>query len=118
MEDLNSIKPNKVDINDYIIDRTLGSGSFARVKIAKHKKSEKYVAIKIIKKFELIRLKQVDHVSNEIKILTIIDHPFMIKTDGFSQDSKYLYLVLELINGGELFTYLREVGKFSFPQAW
>jgi serine/threonine protein kinase len=54
---------------------------------------------------------------NEIKILSIINHPFIINFDGFAQDEKFLYLGLELINGGELFTYLRGVGKFDIPQS-
>ena len=54
---------------------------------------------------------------NEVKILSVMDHPFLIKTEGFAQDERYLYLVLELINGGELFTYLRSVGKFQVEQA-
>ena len=70
-----------------------------------------------MKKSEIIKLKQVDHIMNEIKILTMVDHPFLIKTDGYTQDERYLYLVLELVNGGELFTYLRSVGKFGVEQA-
>jgi serine/threonine protein kinase len=54
---------------------------------------------------------------NEVKILSVMEHPFLIKTEGFTQDERYLYLVLELINGGELFTYLRSVGKFQVEQA-
>ena len=111
------VKPNKIKLSDYEMDRTLGSGSFGKVKLAKNKKDGNYVAIKILKKSELIKLKQVDHILNEIKILTMIDHPFLVHTDGFNQDKKFLYLVLELVNGGELFTYLRGVGKCPPEQA-
>ena len=111
------VKPKKIKLSDYKMDRTLGSGSFGRVKLAKNKKDENYVAIKILKKAQIIKLKQVDHILNEIKILTMIDHPFLVRTDGFNQDKKFLYLVLELVNGGELFTYLRGVGKFPPEQA-
>ncbi len=111
------IKPKKIKLSDFDFDRTLGSGSFGRVKLAKNKKTGKYVAIKILKKGELIKLKQVDHILNEIKILSFIDHPFLVHTEGFDQDKKFLYLDLELVNGGELFTYLRGVGKFPFEQA-
>ena len=117
MEALNKVKPKKIKLGEYEMDRTLGSGSFGRVKLAKHKKDGKFVAIKILKKGELIKLKQVDHISNEIKILTMIDHPFLVHTDGFTQDKKFLYVVLELVNGGELFTYLRGVGIFPAEQA-
>ncbi len=54
---------------------------------------------------------------NEIKILGMIDHPFIITFDGFAQDEKFLFFSLELVNGGELFTYLRNVGKFPTEQA-
>ena len=47
----------------------------------------------------------------------MIDHPFLFRSDGFTQDSKFLYVDLELVNGGELFTYLRGVGKFPIEQA-
>ena len=50
----------------------------------------------------------------------MIDHPFLVKTDGligFNQDNKYTYVLLELVNGGELFIYLRGVGKFPPEQA-
>ena len=117
MEVFNKVKPKKIKVSDYEMGRTLGSGSFGRVKLSKNKKNGKYVAIKILKKSELIKLKQVDHILNEIKILSMIDHPFLVHTDGFSQDKKFLYVVLELVNGGELFTYLRGVGKFPPEQA-
>ena len=117
MEAFMNVKPKKIKLAKYEMFRTLGAGSFGRVKLAKNKKHEKFVAIKILKKAELIKLKQVDHILNEIKILTMIDHPFLVKTEGFTQDKKYLYVVLELVNGGELFTYLRGQGKFPVDQA-
>ena len=44
-------------------------GSFGRVRIAKNKQSNKYWAVKILKKAEIIKLKQVDHIMNETNIL-------------------------------------------------
>ena len=98
MEAFNKVQPKKVNVSDYEMQRTLGSGSFGRVKLAKNKKDGNFVAIKILKKSELIKLKQVDHILNEIKILSMIDHPFLVHTDGFNQDKKFLYVVLEPIN--------------------
>ncbi len=92
-------------------------GSFGRVRISKNKKTKQYVALKIMKKMEIIKSKQTDHIMNEIKILAMINHPFIINFDGFSQDDKYLYLSLELVNGGELFTYLRGIGRFTVDQS-
>ena len=84
---------------------------------AKNKKTSEYVAIKIMKKIEILKSKQADHIANEIKILSMIEHPFVVHFGGFTQDEKYLYIALELINGGELFTYLRGVGRFPIDQA-
>ncbi len=70
-----------------------------------------------MKKMEIIKSKQTDHIMNEIKILGMINHPFVITFEGFSQDDKYLYLSLELVNGGELFTYLRGIGRFTVDQS-
>ena len=112
-----SSKVKLIKLSDYEIGETLGTGSFGRVRISKNKKTNEYVAMKIMKKVEILKSKQADHIANEIKILSMIDHPFVIKFDGFTQDDKYLYLALECINGGELFTYLRGVGRFPVDQA-
>lgn len=110
-------KIKKLNLSEYEQGATLGTGSFGRVKIAKHRKTGNYVALKCMKKMEIIKSKQTDHIMNEIKILGNIMHPFIITFDGFTQDDRFIYLSLELINGGELFTYLRGVGKFSVDQA-
>ena len=107
----------KLNLNDYEQGATLGTGSFGRVKISKNRKNGNYVALKCMKKLEIIKAKQTDHILNEVKILGMITHPFIIDFYGFCQDDKYIYLSLELVNGGELFTYLRGVGKFSVDQA-
>ena len=78
MDAFSKVIPKKIKLSDYTIERTLGTGSFGRVKQEKNKTNGKYVAIKILKKAVIIKLKQVDHILNEIKILTLIDHPFLV----------------------------------------
>lgn len=78
--------PIKVDLKEYEMLQTLGAGidpywppgSFGRVRLAKHKSSGNYVAIKALKKAEIIRIKQVDHVISENNILGAISHPFIV----------------------------------------
>ena len=117
MDELEEIKPKKVDILDYEIKRTIGTGTFGRVKLGKLKNKDEYFAVKILKKLKIIKFKQVDHILNELKILTIIDHPFLVNFNGFTQDPQYLYIIIELVNGGEMFSYLRKKGKFPPNQA-
>lgn len=110
-------KSKKVKLTDYEVLQTLGTGSFGRVRLAKNKSNSKYFALKILKKAEIIRLKQVDHVISENSILASIKHPFIVNMEGFTQDDRYLYFVLEYVPGGELFTYLRNVGRLENQHA-
>lgn len=50
---------------------------------------------------------------SEHTILADIDHPSLVSLKGFDQDSKYLYLLLEYIQGGELFSHLRSQGYLN-----
>ncbi|CAD8161756.1 unnamed protein product [Paramecium octaurelia] len=107
----------QVKLQDFEILQTLGTGSFGRVRLAKQKSNSKHVALKMLKKCEILRLKQVDHISSEFKILQQIQHPFIIELLGYTQDERYLYFVLEYIQGGELFTYLRNAGTIENDEA-
>lgn len=80
------------------------------------KKRKEYFALKMLKKEDIIKSKQMDHVFGENYIHSRISHPFIVDFEGFTQDSRYIYLVMELINGGELFSYLRSVETFSTEQ--
>ena len=61
------------------IDNIVASlGSFGRVMLAKNKKSGDFFAMKRLKKADIIKLRQVDHVISENTILADIDHPFLV----------------------------------------
>jgi len=92
MEAFSKVKPHKIKISEYEFLQTLGAGSFGRVKLSKHKSTGKFWAIKILKKVEIIKLKQVDHILNEVKILTMIKHPFLVK-----KNIKTLYKLNRLV---------------------
>ena len=80
-----------IKLSDYEMGDTLGTGSFGRVKIAKDKKTGEYVAMKIMKKIEILKSKQADHIANEIKILSMIQHPFVITFSGLHK-MKEIYI--------------------------
>lgn len=79
--------------------------------------SSQYFALKILKKSEIIRLKQVEHIKSEITLLKMIQHPFVVNLIGHFQDERKLYMVLEYIHGGELFSHLRREGRFADDHA-
>jgi serine/threonine protein kinase len=74
--------PPTVNLNDFDVGVTLGTGSFGRVKFATHKATNSYWAIKMLKKAEVVRLQQVDHMISEKDILSNLDHPFIVRLGG------------------------------------
>eukprot|EP00747_Dinoflagellata_sp_TGD_P162671 gnl/TRDRNA2_/TRDRNA2_180527_c0_seq1.p1 gnl/TRDRNA2_/TRDRNA2_180527_c0~~gnl/TRDRNA2_/TRDRNA2_180527_c0_seq1.p1 ORF type:complete len:320 (+),score=88.96 gnl/TRDRNA2_/TRDRNA2_180527_c0_seq1:77-1036(+) len=106
-----------VNLADFEMVRTLGCGSFGRVKYAKYKQDGKFYAVKFMKKQEIIKLKQVDHINNEKKLMAQIDHPFVVNMVGYARDDRFIYIVMECIGGGELFVHLRRARKFSDEQS-
>lgn len=98
-----------MEVNGYKIQHILGKGKFAKVYKAKQNDTKKEVAFKIIKCRE-----DVD-VEDEIKIHDMFDHPNIVKMyDHFaSEDGRFMYMSLELVNGGELFDLLEEYGALE-----
>ncbi|KAJ1652479.1 cAMP-dependent protein kinase catalytic subunit [Dispira simplex] len=104
-----------VSLTDFRVERTLGTGSFGRVRLVQYKATQQYYAMKVLKKSEVVRAKQVEHVNNERQILGLCKSPFLVSLLGAFQDNVNLYMVMEYVVGGELFTYLRKYQRFP-PQ--
>lgn len=108
-----SIKNQASTLASFDIKQTLGTGSFGRVHLVRHKQTNQFYAMKVLKKVEVVKHKQVEHTMNEKRILSQIEHPFLVSLHAFFQDSANLYMVLDYIAGGELFSYLRRSQRFS-----
>lgn len=106
-------------VKDFDLRATVGTGTFGRVRVVKIKgsKDRTPLALKIMKKNEVIRLKQVEHVKAETSILSKIEHPFIVNLLATFQDEKRLFLILEFVNGGELFSHLRTEGRLPNDDA-
>ncbi|XP_044631579.2 serine/threonine-protein kinase Chk2 isoform X6 [Equus asinus] len=105
--------------DQYIMSKTLGSGACGEVKLAFERKTCKKVAIKIIskRKFAIGSGREADpalNVETEIEILKKLNHPCIIKIKDFFDAEDY-YIVLELMEGGELFD--RVVGNKRLKEA-
>ena len=107
-------KKMKIKVKDYEKLKTVGLGSYGRVRLCKNKKTGEIFVMKILKKNEIIKQKQVDHVYSEFNILSSLKHPFIVQLIGYNfEDPKYIYFIMDYIQGGELFTLIRT--KHSFP---
>jgi len=112
-EILKQYRTSTLSLADFTLKRTLGTGSFGRVMLAQHKATKHWVAIKVLRKDKVVKMKQVEHAKYEKQILDEIKCPFVVNLLAFFQDAKNLYLVLEYVRGGEMFTHLRKAGRFT-----
>ncbi|KAI9300328.1 kinase-like domain-containing protein [Cunninghamella echinulata] len=102
----------KLKLADFHVLRTLGTGSFGRVHLIQSRVNSRHYAMKVLKKTEVVRLKQVEHTNNEKHILESVAHPFLVNMWGTFQDDSNLYMVLDYIAGGEMFSLLRRSQRF------
>lgn len=84
----------------------------------------RFYAIKVLSKDKIVKTKQVEHTNNEKTILEAIQHPFIVNLWGAFQDDSNLYMVMDYVPGGELFTLLRRSNvrpplfSLSRPLTW
>lgn len=100
-------------LSDLTMSTTVGEGSFGRVRVVKYEPFGAWYALKIMKKHDIVKLRQVDHIKSEVSILNSVFHPFIVNLLGHLQDEKKLYLLFEYVPGGELFSYLRQENTLS-----
>lgn len=82
---------NTAVLDDFDRIKTLGTGSFGRVMLVKHKQNGNYYAMKILDKQKVVRLKQVEHTLNEKRILQALDFPFLVNMQYSFKVSLYLF---------------------------
>ncbi|OZJ01746.1 cAMP-dependent protein kinase catalytic subunit PRKX [Bifiguratus adelaidae] len=107
------VKEPQFSLNEFEILETLGTGTFGRVHLTRHAPTKSYYAMKVLKKVEVVRLKQVEHINAEREILSGVRFPFLVELYTTYQSPSHLYLLQEYVPGGELFSHLRRAGRFS-----
>uniref|UniRef100_UPI00358EC119 cGMP-dependent protein kinase 2-like isoform X2 n=1 Tax=Myxine glutinosa TaxID=7769 RepID=UPI00358EC119 len=90
---------------------TLGIGAFARVELVTNGKRN--YAMKKISKKSIMKMQQKRHIQSERKILEEVSCSFIIKLYAVFKDSTHIYFLLEFCEGGELWSKLREIGRFD-----
>lgn len=88
-------------------------GTFGRVQLVCHRTTNTFYALKIMCIKQVVESKQVEHVRNEKKILSITEHPFLVRLLWTTHTNTLLYLLFEYLPGGELFQMMRKREKFD-----
>lgn len=78
--------------------------------------NQRFYAVKVLKKAQVVKMKQVEHTNDERKMLQKVKHAFLVTLWGTFQDSKNLYMVMDFVEGGELFSLLRK-SQVSLPSS-
>ncbi|GAU96686.1 hypothetical protein RvY_08096-2 [Ramazzottius varieornatus] len=106
----------KITLDDFEFIKVLGKGTFGKVILCREKQTHALYAIKILKKEMVIGKNEIEHTLTENRVLQSCKHPFITQLKYSFQTNDRLCLVMEYVNGGELFFHLsRSPGKV-FPE--
>ncbi|KAL3337984.1 hypothetical protein AABB24_030249 [Solanum stoloniferum] len=103
-------------LGKYEVGKTLGEGNFGKVKYARHVETGQSFAIKILEKSRILDLRSTDQIKREIGTLKLLKHPNVVRLYEVLASKSKIYMVLEYVNGGELFDRIVSKGKLSEPQ--
>ncbi len=96
----------------YDYTKDLGLGTFSKVVLCTHRITGEKVAIKVLDKASIQSEEDCERMSREIRIMRKIRHPNCIQLYEIHESSKYLYFVMELPNGGELYDRIVENHRY------
>ncbi|KDO28399.1 AGC/PKA protein kinase [Saprolegnia parasitica CBS 223.65] len=107
-----------VQLKDLELLGILGIGTYGVVKLARHRPSGRAVALKVISKEYIVSMRQEKHIVRERFVHMRLRHPFVTTLYQTLQDDNCLYLVLEYLPGGELYTVVHSETKspIKLPQ--
>ncbi|XP_038987681.1 CBL-interacting protein kinase 8-like isoform X4 [Phoenix dactylifera] len=104
-------------VGKYEVGRTIGAGTFAKVKFAQNTESGESVAMKVLDRATIIKHKMVDQIKREIFIMKLVRHPHVVRLYEVLASRTKIYIILEFITGGELFDKIVHHGKLSEADA-
>lgn len=115
-DDSNNLDLSATAIGNYVFQKTIGEGNFAKVKLATHKLTGQEVAVKVIDK-SVLDEKKLSKLYREVKIMKGLHHPNIVKLYEVIETKNTVFLVMEYAAGGELYDYLVVHGKMKEKEA-
>ncbi|KAK4273031.1 hypothetical protein QN277_021504 [Acacia crassicarpa] len=111
------IQRHKMGVDDFELLTMIGKGAFGEVRICREKTTGSVYAMKKLKKSEMLRRGQVEHVRAERNLLAEVDSNCIVKLYCSFQDDEYLYLIMEYLPGGDMMTLLMRKDTLTEDEA-
>uniref|UniRef100_A0A6N2K6C7 non-specific serine/threonine protein kinase n=1 Tax=Salix viminalis TaxID=40686 RepID=A0A6N2K6C7_SALVM len=108
---------HKMGVDDFELLTIIGRGAFGEVRLCREKTSGNVYAMKNVKKSEMLRRGQVEHVKAERNLLAEVDSTCIVKLYCSFQDDEYLYLIMEYLPGGDMMTLLMRKDTLTEDEA-
>ncbi|GAA5983797.1 hypothetical protein JCM11641_005195 [Rhodosporidiobolus odoratus] len=102
-----------VDLWHFYLLRSVGKGAFGKVRVVQHKKTKALYALKYINKARISKQRAVNNIIQERRLLEEIDSPFVCNLRFAFQDDENLFMVLDLMLGGDLRFHLDRLGSMK-----
>ncbi|KAG2722051.1 hypothetical protein I3843_02G096300 [Carya illinoinensis] len=111
------LQRHKMGADDFEPLTMIGKGAFGEVRICREKATGHVYAMKKLKKSEMLRRGQVEHVKAERNLLAEVDSNCIVKLYCSFQDEEYLYLIMEYLPGGDMMTLLMRKDTLTEDEA-
>jgi len=104
-------------VGKYQIGKTLGEGTFGKVKFAINSEDGEHVAIKVLDKEKIQKQSMGQQIKREISIMKLVSHKSIVKLTEVLASRTKIFIVIELVTGGELFDCIVAAGRLDEVQA-
>ncbi|XP_011029816.1 PREDICTED: serine/threonine-protein kinase tricorner isoform X2 [Populus euphratica] len=111
------LQRHKMGADDFEPLTMIGKGAFGEVRVCREKSTGHVYAMKKLKKSEMLRRGQVEHVKAERNLLAEVDSNCIVKLYCSFQDEEYLYLIMEYLPGGDMMTLLMRKDTLTEDEA-
>jgi len=104
-------------VGKYEMGRTLGEGTFGKVKHGINVETDEQVAIKVLDKEKIQKQNMGNQIKREISIMKMVRHRFVVCMHEVLASKSKIFIVLEIVTGGELFNRIVKEGRFTEDKA-
>ncbi|KAL6202694.1 hypothetical protein ACLB2K_026399 [Fragaria x ananassa] len=104
-------------VGKYEVGRTIGEGTFAKVKFARNSETGEPVALKILDKEKVLKHKMAEQIKREIATMKLIKHPNVVQLYEVMGSKTKIFIVMEFVTGGELFDKIVNNGRMREDEA-